>query len=161
VNDQPLSQLFWYFVHENDGEPLAQYIESGGDLSGSTEDQRQILARIVRGKSPRRRGQKLNKGTAERDWQICLDIACLRAYGLPAYTDSRHGTKDACSVVTERWKLEERTVRKIWSKRDKSDPVLKLLEKAYEGQSIEGDFRDSRTREEWIEEIQEAWKGRN
>lgn len=158
MNDQSLSKLLWYFVHENDGEPLAQYIESGGDLSGATEEQRQILARIVRGKSPRRRGQKLGRGLAERDWQICLDIACMRAKGLPAYTYSRHDAKDACSVIAEQWKLGERTVRKIWSKRDKSDTVLQFLEMAYKGQSIEDSFEENTSREEWIVRMQNAWK---
>lgn len=164
--------MFWYLVHEGDSEPLGQYIESGGDLSGITAEQRKVLARIVRGKSVRGRGQKLLKANtvygAERDWQICLEIVCLRAYGLPAYTDSgvvNHKatlSTDACSVVAKRWKkkgykLEESTVRNIWTKRDKNDPVLRFLEKAYEGQSSEVDFSNC-SREELLDWLRNAWK---
>jgi hypothetical protein len=178
---ESLDKLFWYLVHEGDSEPLAQYIESGGDLSGITAGQRKTLAQIVRGKSVRGRGQKLLKANtvygAERDGQICLEIACLRAYGLPAYTDSgvvNHKatlSTDACSVVAKRWKkkgykLEESTVRKLWTKRDKNHSVLRLLEEAYEGQSSEEGFTNysheedfsNCSREELLDWLRNAWK---
>jgi hypothetical protein len=164
MTSQSLEKLFWYLVRENDGEPLAQYIESGGDLSGVTNDEREILARLVRGQKPRKRGQKLEKGLEERNWQICLEVVCLKAYGLPAYTGSgavNHKPSlatDACSVVNERWELSEGTVQKIW---DKRDSLIRQFEAMYKGQKVESQplpQSSTRERDKWIERMCNAWR---
>jgi len=40
MSGQSLSKPFWYLVHENDTEPLAQYIKNGGDLANIKKSER-------------------------------------------------------------------------------------------------------------------------
>jgi len=132
---------FWHLIHKDDPEPLANYIESGGDLSRLSDEQREILARLVRGKSPRKRGQKLiNADTTERNRQICWDVVSLLAYGLPAYSDSDDGAEDACWVVANEMNLSEESVRKIWAKRD---PLIRRFEELYKHQSYDGSVQEA------------------
>ena len=163
MTDERLKKVLWYLVHEGDYEPLMQYRESGGDLSGVTNEEREILARWTHGKSPRKPGQKLGKGNAERNWQICLEVVCLKAYGLPAYTDSgkvNHKPSlatDACSVVAGRWKLTEGTVQKIW---DKRDSLIQQFEAMYKDQKVESEplpRSSTDERDKWIEQMCNAW----
>ena len=161
MTDERLRKLFWYLVHEDENEPLAQFIESGG-LSGLANNERDILARLVRRLSPRKRGQKLGKGNAERNWQICLEVVCLKAYGLSVQSSGKVKHKpslatDACSVVAERWNLSEGTVEKIWAKRDS---LIRQFGAIYKGQKIASQpLPQSSTpeRDEWIEWMGSAW----
>ena len=106
-----------------DRERFASYIENGGDLSELTQTEREKLARIVRG------------ATAERDRQICCEIAYLIGTGMPAYTDSGKlnpshvvecDAEDACTVIAETRGLKPDYVRKIWSKRT-NDEILEKM----------------------------------
>lgn len=170
MGKQSLDQLFYYLVREGDGEPLAQYLETGGDLSGLDAEQRLRLARLVRGKSVRKQGESTLGSTKERDWQICLEVTRLLSYGLPEYTDSgavNHKeslAEDACSVVAKRYNLSDSRVRQIWDARPKDDPVLAWAERTYKSQGKnrntrnEGDLPDYSAWDEMKEAIAEAWK---
>jgi len=163
MSDERLRKLFSCLVHEGENEPLAQYIESGGDLSSLANDEREILARLVRGLKPRKRGQKLGKGNAERNWQICLEVVCLKAFGLPSYTGSgkvNHKPSlatDACSVVAGRRGVSYEIVCKIWAKRDS---LIQSFEAMYKGQKVESEpLPQSSTpaRDAYIDRIRNAW----
>lgn len=163
MNDEHLKKLFWYLIRQNDAEPLARYIENGGDLSQLTAKQRKRLARLVRRKSPRERGEKLDKGLEERNWQICLDVVCLKAFGLPAQSSSgqvHHKPSlatDACSVVANRWGLSEETVYDIWGNRD---TVIQHFDAMYKGQQSDSPLplKSSPERDNYIEHLRNAWK---
>jgi hypothetical protein len=123
-------------IAERNREWFASYIENGGDLSELTQTEREELARIVRG------------ATADRNRQICCEIAYLIGTGMPAYTDSgkfnpshvvEHDAEDACTVIAQTMGLEPDYVRKIWSKRT-DDKILEM--KMVHGERIAEAYRN-------------------
>ncbi len=118
-------------------EALAAYIENGGDLSEIDKKRREVLAHLVLGTPLRKRGRP--KQNEERNRNIRMDIAYLKGNGLPAYTNEASqrprsvpvvqvDSTTAAKVVSEVYRLTEKTVIKIWERRDKDDPEWALRE---------------------------------
>ena len=112
---------------------LAAYIENGGDLSGIDVRGREVLAHLVLGKSPSKRGRP--KQNEVRDKEIRKFVAYLKGNGLPAYTNdgsqrSRSvpavevDSTTAAKVISEEYGLTEKRIIRIWDRRKKDDPEL-------------------------------------
>ena len=113
-----IAGLVGHIIQTDQREGLASYIEAGGDLSDIGDHEREILARLVRGESPRKRGQKQNSNES-RDWSICADVAWLQGLGQPVYPGRN---EDACEMVASRYHLSARQVLRIWESRDRDNP---------------------------------------
>ncbi|MCF6225765.1 MAG: hypothetical protein L3J22_05600 [Xanthomonadales bacterium] len=112
-------------------EALAAYIENGGDLSEIDMRGREVLSHLLLGKSVRKRGRP--KKNEKRNRDIRREVAYLKGNGLPAHTNDasqrwrsvpavqEHSTT-AAKVISEVYGLTEKTIIKIWDKRDKDDP---------------------------------------
>lgn len=109
-------------VDYNDPEPLAAHIENGGSLDGIGEHEREILSKLARGQSVRKRGQKIKRPEIEeRNFQIKCHVAIATGSGLPAYTDS--GEDDACGLVAEKFGLSREHVIRLWQSRTPSATI--------------------------------------
>jgi hypothetical protein len=114
-------------------EGIAAYIENGGDLSKLGDHERKVLALLVRGKSPRKRGRPPQNEKRDRD--ILHQLAYLKGNGLPVSTNEgsqrersvpvvEFPAKTGAEVIADVCGLKEQTVIHIWDNRDKDDPEL-------------------------------------
>lgn len=114
-------------VEYDDREPLARYIEQGGSLDGLGKHGREILAKLVRGRSVRKRGQKLKRPEVEkRNELVVANVAFAKGTDLPIYTDT--GEDDACGLVAEQFSLSREHVIRLWQSRTPS-ATLDLMER--------------------------------
>lgn len=114
-------KLFERLVSDDDPEPLATYVECGGDLSGLSGEERSILARLIRRKSPRLPGQRRSDLLSRHGNEIIrIMIAYYKGFtGLPAYvkptpTYSVSDDGDCCRRIAKDFGISFSTAVRAW-----------------------------------------------
>lgn len=118
---------------QSEREGIAAYIENGGDLSRLCDQEREVLALLIRGKSPRKRGRP--KRNAKRDRGILQELAYLKGNGLPVSTNEGSERERSiplvegvattgAEVIASVYGIKPGRIKQIWDDRDKENPEL-------------------------------------
>ena len=126
------------FIEEDRREPILQLFGNGIPLYSYPES-RDLIEKVMRGDSLRKRGQKVtNPHTQSRDISIQTEVAQLAGAGLGLISKGGESKATACSVVARRHGLTPEAVDKIYKKADRAVvKAAKAFGEKFSGQLLE------------------------